>query len=51
MTKYEFFLGSKPGTQGGNTKVIIEADNVFKARDMAEAQYGSKYRILSHTLA
>ena len=51
MERYEFFLVSKPDTRGGNIKVIIEADHVFQAREIAEAQYGNKYRVASHTLA
>ena len=50
MERYEFFLVSRPDTRGGNVKVIIEANSVFQAREMAEAQYGDKYRVSSHTL-
>ena len=48
MIKYKIYLSAKPGTIGGNISVIIESSNSIIARQMAEAQYGSKYRVMSH---
>lgn len=48
MAKYEIHLAPKPGTKGSNVRTVIEANDPFTARSMAEAQYGSGYRVIAH---
>lgn len=48
MAKYEIHLAPKPGTIGGNVKTIVEANNPFQAIAMAQAQYGSGYKVIAH---
>ena len=45
MNSYKVRLVAKPGTSGGSTSVIIEANTEFQAKQLASTQYGSDYTI------
>ena len=45
MKTYKVVLNPKPGTNGGTQTVTVEAADKAKAQHLAEAQYGSKYRV------
>ena len=48
MAKFEVHLAPKPGTIGGNVQTIVEANDPFQAKQLAQAQYGSGYRVIAH---
>jgi hypothetical protein len=43
--QYKVVLNPKPGTTGGTISTSISASDKAKAQKLAEAQYGSKYRV------
>ena len=48
MQKTKVHLMPKPGVPGSDIKVVIEAFDSITAVQMAKAQYGDKYRVISH---
>ena len=45
MKTYKVVLSPKSGTSGGTINVTVQANDKAKAQNIAEAQYGSKYKI------
>jgi hypothetical protein len=43
--QYKVVLNPKSGTIGGTISTSISASDKAKAQKLAEAQYGSKYRV------
>ena len=45
MKKFKVILSPKPGTTGGTQLITIDAKDKSQAERLAEAQYGSRYKI------
>jgi hypothetical protein len=45
MKTYKVVLHPKPGTNGGTQTVTIDAKDKPQAERLAEAQWGSKYKV------
>ncbi len=42
---YKVVLHPKPGTTGGTRTTTVQASDKAKAQSLAEAQYGSMYKV------